>query len=118
MSLPLQSQNRLHLNRQFSYVYRRGARASCKDLSILYVKNAQKRVGFSVGKKVGVAVVRNRTKRRLRECFRGRIGIIRPGFYVVVARPSAAEKSYGELCRSVDQLLGKMKLFVEVRSTP
>jgi ribonuclease P protein component len=111
MSLPVQSQHRLHLNRQFSYVYRRGARASCKDLSILYVRNAQKRVGFSVGKKVGVAVVRNRTKRRLRECFRHLTGSIRPGFYVVVARPSAAERSYGELCQSVNDLLGKLKVF-------
>lgn len=110
MNLPLQQEHRLHLNRQFSYVYRRGMRSSCKDLTILFVRNTQKRIGFSVSKKVGVAVVRNRTKRRLRECFRHRVGSMKPGFYVVVARPSAAEKSYNELCRSVDYLLRKMKL--------
>ena len=107
----MQPQHRLRLNRQFSYVYRRGTRASCSDLSILYVKNAQKRVGFSIGKKVGTAVVRNRVKRRLRECFRHRVGMMNPGFYVVVVRPSAAQKSYAELCQRVDQLLGKMKLY-------
>ena len=105
----MQSANRLHLNRQFQYVYRRGSRASCKELSILYIKNAQKRVGFSVSKKVGNAVVRNRTKRRLRECFRHRLEHMPPGFYVVVTRPELAQKSYAELCRSVDYLLGKMK---------
>lgn len=107
----MQQEHRLHLNRQFSYVYRRGMRANSKDLSLLYVKNQQKRVGFSVSKKVGVAVVRNRTKRRLRECFRHRMAELRNGFYVVVARPSAAEKSYAELCQSVDYLVHKMKLF-------
>ena len=66
----VQRQNRLGPNRQFSYVYRRGKRVSTRDLTLLYVKNRQKRVGFSVSKKVGVAVVRNRTKRRLRECVR------------------------------------------------
>lgn len=106
----MQQQHRLHLNRQFNYVYRRGARASCKDISILYVKNSQKRVGFSVSKKVGVAVVRNRTKRRLRECFRHRTEALKSGLYVVVARPSAAQRSYVELSQSVDYLLSKMKL--------
>lgn len=57
----MQRQNRLGPNRQFSYVYRRGKRVSTRDLTLLYVKNRQKRVGFSVSKKVGVAVVRNRT---------------------------------------------------------
>jgi len=37
-------------------------RASCKDLTLIYAKNAQKRVGFSVSKKVGGAVVRNLVK--------------------------------------------------------
>ena len=54
----MQRQNRLGPNRQFSYVYRRGKRVSTRDLTLLYVKNRQKRVGFSVSKKVGVAVVR------------------------------------------------------------
>ena len=62
----MQRQYRLGANRQFNYVYRRGKRVSAKDLSLLYVSVRQKRVGFSVNKKVGVAVVRNRTKRRLR----------------------------------------------------
>ncbi len=107
----MQRQYRLSQNRQFSYVYRRGTRASCKDISILHVKNQQKRVGFSVSKKVGVAVVRNRTKRRLRECFRQRMNDMKSGLYVVVARPSAAERSYAELSHSVDQLLRKMNLY-------
>ena len=103
----VQRQNRLGPNRQFSYVYRRGKRASTKDLTLLFVKNRQKRVGFSVSKKVGVAVVRNRTKRRLRECVRPLLGRMSGGLYVFVARPSAAEQTFAQLNRQVGQLLNR-----------
>lgn len=105
----MQRQNRLGPNRQFTYVYRRGKRASCKELSLLYVRNKQKRVGFSVSKKVGVAVVRNRTKRRLRECVRPLLPQMRSGLYVFVARPEAAQCSFQELERRVKQLLRKVE---------
>ena len=104
----LQKQNRLGPNRQFNYVYRRGKRASCKELSLLYVRNNQKRVGFSVSKKVGVAVVRNRTKRRLRECVRPLLPQMKGGLYVFVARPSAAECSFDTLNARVRQLVHKV----------
>ncbi len=96
-------------NRQFSYVYRRGKRASSRDLSLLFVKNSQKRVGFSVSKKVGVAVVRNRTKRRLRECVRPLLPQMCNGLYVFVARPSAAERDFAELRGEVCRLLRKLE---------
>ncbi|MFH1879786.1 MAG: ribonuclease P protein component, partial [Bacillota bacterium] len=87
----MQKQYRLCRNRQFSYVYHRGARASCKDLTLIYAKNAHKRVGFSVSKKVGSAVVRNLVKRRLRECVRPLLPELKSGLYVVIAHPSSAE---------------------------
>ena len=105
----MQRQNRLGPNRQFNYVYRRGKKASCKELSLLYVRNNQKRVGFSVSKKVGVAVVRNRTKRRLRECVRPLLPQMRSGLYVFVARPSAAECSFDQLNTKVRQLVRKVE---------
>ncbi len=108
----MQRQYRLCQNRQFSYVYRRGTRGSCKDFMVLYVKSQQKRVGFSVSKKVGVAVVRNRTKRRLRESIRPLIPRLKSGLYVIVARPSAADRPFVELQKSMDALLKKMNLFL------
>ncbi len=108
----LQRQHRLGPNRQFAYVYRRGKRVACKDLSLLFVKSGrQKRIGFSVSKKVGVAVVRNRTKRRLRECVRPLLPGMRNGLYVFVARPSAAECSYAQLEGAVKHLLRKAEAF-------
>ena len=115
----MQRQNRLGPNRQFSHVYRRGKRVSTRDLTLLYVKNRQKRVGFSVSKKVGVAVVRNRTKRRLRECVRPLLECMDGGLYVFVARPSAAEQSFQQLSRQVSQLLTRAgTIAAPVRNAP
>ncbi|HPR77013.1 MAG TPA: ribonuclease P protein component [Candidatus Limiplasma sp.] len=107
----MQKQHRLGRSRQFGYVYRRGAKASCRELTLLYIKNPQQRVGFSVSKKVGCAVTRNRTKRRLRECIRPVLPDLKNGLYVVVAHPSAAERSYAQLRQSMFGLLKRMSLF-------
>ena len=61
---------RLQKNKAFQYVYHRGRSAACRDLVMLVAKGRGMKVGFSVSKKVGNAVTRNKVKRRLRECFR------------------------------------------------
>ena len=105
----MQRQNRLSQNRQFNYVYRRGRKVSCRELSLLYVRSKERRIGFSVSKKVGVAVVRNRTKRRLREAVRPLLPQLRSGLYVFVARPAAAELSFQELNAKVHYLMRKVE---------
>ncbi len=107
----MQKQYRLSRDRQFRYVYRRGVKASCRDLTLLYVKSPQKRVGFSVSRKVGGAVTRNRTKRRLRECVRPWLPEMKAGLYVVVAHPCAAERTCAQLNQSLAQLMGKLALY-------
>ena len=112
----MQRQNRLGPNRQFTYVYRRGQRVSCRDLTLLYVRSNQKRIGFSVSKKVGVAVVRNRTKRRLRECVRPQLPEMRNGLYVFIARPSIAQQPFAEVQHQVQTLLRKLLSQIGKRS--
>ena len=103
----MEKQYRLKKNGAFQYVYRRGHSVACRDLVILFARGRELKVGFSVSKKVGNAVVRNRIKRRLRECFRPLIGDVKTGLYVIVARPSAAEAAFDELKRDVHYLLKK-----------
>ncbi len=67
------------------------------------------RLGVTVSRKVGNAVVRNRIKRWIREGFRRRVDRERRGFAVVViARPSAAGSSYEETARELAWLLERL----------
>ena len=103
----MQRQYRLGKRGTFQYVYRKGRSVACRDLVMLCAKGRGVRVGFSVSKKVGNAVTRNRVKRRLRECFRPQLGDMKNGLYVIIARPSAAEATFQSLQRDVRYLLKK-----------
>ena len=109
----MERQYRLKKNRAFQYVYRRGHSAACRDLVMLCAKGRELKVGFSVSKKVGNAVTRNRVKRRLRECFRPYIGDVKTGLYVIVARPSAAKATFQSLQKDVRYLLKKQDAMKE-----
>lgn len=64
------------------------------------------RVGFVVSKAVGNAVVRNRTKRRLRAAIATRLDGIPAGVDVVVrAQPAAATATFAELSDALIPLL-------------
>ncbi len=104
---------RLKKNGAFQYAYRKGKNAACKNLVMLFVKGKSVKVGFSVSKKVGNAVTRNRVKRRLRECFRPLLGDVKNGQYVIIARTSAAEAAFRDLQRDVVHLLKVHSAFRE-----
>ena len=109
----MEKRYRLQKNKAFQYVYHRGRSVACRDLVMLVAKGRGVKVGFSVSKKVGNAVVRNKVKRRLRECFRPHLGDVKPGLYVVVARPSAATATFQSLEKDVRYLLRKHSAFKE-----
>jgi len=70
------------------------------------------RYGFSVGKRVGKAVGRNRVKRLLREILR--LKPLKPGWDIVfIARPQAAMADYAHLEKTVSRLLSQAGLLVE-----
>jgi ribonuclease P protein component len=72
---------------------------------------ATTRVGFSISKRVGAAVVRNLVKRRLRESIRRRLSRLAPGWDIVItARPAAAGATYGELDAELARLLERARL--------
>jgi ribonuclease P protein component len=67
------------------------------------------RVGFVVSKAVGGAVVRNRTKRRLRALMAARVGVLPNGTDVVIrANPVVAQANSALLSVELDTLLSKV----------
>jgi ribonuclease P protein component len=68
------------------------------------------RVGFTVSKKVGNAVERNRVRRRLREIVRlSRAGALRPGHdYVLVGRRAALALPFDRMMQEFDGALRRV----------
>jgi ribonuclease P protein component len=78
------------------------ARSDCADPT--------PRFGFTVTKRLGTAVVRNRIRRRLREALRtGPITAARLGFdYAVIARQAALTRAFADLAADFRLALAKV----------
>ena len=89
----------LKLNHIFQRLYRTGGYAN--GYLVLYARKNRtdtNRVGITVGKKLGHAVVRNRVRRRLREVYRLNEDKFQSGWdIVVVARTRAIYADFGQL---------------------
>lgn len=106
----------LKLNHIFRRLYRSGNQAANRYLALYARKNhtGSNRVGITTGKKLGKAVVRNRTRRRLREIYRLHEGQFKPGYdLVVVARTAAVEASYAQLEAAYLALAGRLGVLRE-----
>jgi len=86
----------------------KGKRLSFDGLSLFYRKNdgANFRVGLSVGKKLGNAVIRNRLRRQLRSCITKVLGEYAAGYDLVfVARRGLADLPFDQVLKTVTRAL-------------
>ena len=99
----------LKLNHVFRRLYHTSGYAD--SYMVLYARRNRtelNRVGITVSKKLGHAVVRNRTRRRLREIYRLNELRFQPGWdIVVVARGRAVDAPFDRLTRSYLSLAKK-----------
>ncbi|HZP83779.1 MAG TPA: ribonuclease P protein component [Chthonomonadaceae bacterium] len=111
----LPADQRLRANRDFRRVYARG-RSWKNEIAVLYSlrrtatdapETTGRRIGFVVSKKLGDAVVRNRSKRRLREAVRRRLADLNEGplDLVFVGRGRLRTATWPEVQAAVDELL-------------
>lgn len=112
--VPMQSVYRLKKNSQFNLTYKKGKSAVCRDLVLVYAKTGSDKLkaGFSVSKKIGKSVVRNKIKRRLKEAFKKQIPFLKQDYnYIFIARKPVAEADFKTVCGSVNYLLKKTGMF-------
>jgi len=104
---------RLRKNSDFQRVRREGHSWVHPLLVLCALRNdlGYSRFGFSVSKRVGGAVVRNRARRLMREATRLRRAMIADGWdVVIIARQPMREANSHQVDRAVDQLLRRARL--------
>jgi ribonuclease P protein component len=103
------------LKKRSEFLWVRGGRRWSAAAFVLEARVRQKaetaaspaRFGYTVSKKVGGAVVRNRVRRRLRALTAALAPAqVQPGFdYVIIARTAAIERAFTDLKADLDQAL-------------
>ena len=109
----------LKLNHIFRRLYATNGHANaCLVLYARRNRTQTNRIGITVGKKLGHAVVRNRVRRRIREVYRLNEGKFQPGWdIVVVARTRAIKADFATLTDAYLSLAKKMGIQAEEKST-
>ena len=103
----------IKLNSDFRRIYARGKSAVSPCVVVYCRKNrfGTNRVGFTVSKKLGKAVIRNRTRRRMREIMRLNSEKLEQGHdLILVARTRAVEAEYRQLEADVLNCCGRLHL--------
>jgi ribonuclease P protein component len=108
---------RIRKKRDYLTVYQQGVRSHSKSFTLIAYRNpsGKRRLGITVGKKVGNAVKRNRIKRLLREFFRLHKEQFSPAQdFVIMAKWAKGAKeamptlNYRDLCLELEGLLKKI----------
>ncbi len=109
-------QCRLLNSTQYRHVFQRGLSVADDVLVVYGCENdlPYMRLGLSVSRKVGNAVVRNRWKRLIRESFRVHIRFLPEGVDIVVlprrGMKPGLEEVQQSLCALVDRLLHRLRM--------
>lgn len=111
----MQKELRLKKNQDFQKVFRNGSSVANRQL-VLYVSRnpevAHFRLGISISKKIGHAVIRNQIKRKLKEVARLHAKYIPIGVdLILIVRKPTVGLSFEDLSGSFIHLLKRAKLF-------
>lgn len=105
----MNKRQRIKKDKEFQLAFKSGKSFANRQFVVYcYKKESQEefRIGLSVSKKVGNAVVRNRIKRYIRQAFLEMKDQLQQDMdYVVIARQQAATKDFHETKKSLQHVL-------------
>lgn len=117
----MEKKNRLTKREYFDKVYRHGKSAANHQFVLYYMPRQDQesfRLGVSVSKKLGNAVVRNRIRRVMKEIVRLNEARFPAGYdLIVIARKPVVDMSYQELEKSMLHVLKRASLLVRIPVT-
>ena len=105
--------HKLKKNYEFKKVYSEGRYYVEKNVVMYIIKNNtdSNRIGFSVSKKIGNSVVRNKTKRRMKEIYRQFADDIKVGYDIVfTARVGIKSVDFAIIENNIKSIWKKAKL--------
>lgn len=106
----------LKKNTDFSRVYSRGKSVADKFLVVYCYPNKENSIkfGYSISKKIGGAVVRNRLRRLLKEiCRKQQVLLVDGVDIIIIARKPVVDREYSQVQASLMNLFRKAKLLKE-----
>lgn len=106
----------LKLNHVFRKLYAKGRNSVGPFVVVYAMRNGTKenRLGVTASTKLGHAVVRNKARRRLRECYRLHEQAFKPGWDIIlVARSRCVTVEFARLEKAFLKQCGELKLLAE-----
>ena len=100
---------RLRKNMEFKKVYSVGKNYWNRNFVLYAKKNKldETRVGFTITKKHGNAVIRNKIRRRMKEIYRLKLGNIKSGYdLILIPKKNVIQISYKELESAMVHIMG------------
>ncbi|WP_085506632.1 ribonuclease P protein component [Thalassobacillus devorans] len=110
----MKKEYRIKKNEEFQQVFKNGKSFANRQLVLYYLKKEKQehfRIGLSVSKRIGVAVVRNQIKRYLRQAFHELEDTIDPRYdLVIIARKPTKDMDFHQVKKSLTHVLSKSRL--------
>lgn len=113
----MKKEYRVKTEKEFQKVFEEGHSVANRQFVVYRIEKPEQshyRVGFSVGKKIGPAVIRNKIKRRLRhgiQLLDKEYGIKSELDFIIIARKPVSVMSFDQILQSLFHVLSLAQVF-------